>query len=1184
MKRTVLSMADENFDFSVHEGEISFSCERIEYVFTDDEVRSGSFSVLCKSDSPMLGVCQVNNPRMTVKNPQFHGFEAEIEFEFDSKGMEPDDVSKGEFILLTDKGEYTLPFVCVREATFINSTLGHIKNLFHFANLAHSNWNEAVNVFYSNDFTSILSGKDAIYKGLYRGLSENVLNERNVDEFLVAIKKKDRVTYTINSEEIRVVNPKSEVSKTITVTKNTWGFASVDVKSDATFIFVPCNHFAADDFEGDRANIEVKIIPEFLNPGRNYGKVTIITPDEVVDVVVKVDKDFTNVTTHENFMFKKSFDKLLRLYIEFSFDRLSQDEWCKKSLEIAKELEGRKEHAILGALFKTQIYIISGKVNEAGWLLKQIDEVIENEKLTTETYGYYLYVKSLVSKDAEMVNTALRKIKKYYAKGMGNSIYAWLILYLTEDFYTRSDKKKEFLIEQFRFGNNSPLLYIEGLNLLNTNPSMLMKLDEYEEAVLRFGLKHKAISASLGERIQFFVSREKEFKQIWYEILKYQYAYMPSKELLNTIVSYLCKGNKVGNEYFEWYQKGVEAELRLTRLYEFYMDSLPLDYDGDLPQMVMMYFAYQNDLDYRKKAYLYHNVLTRKKKYPEIALSYRETLESFAREQIKLKHINEDLLFAYAKVLNPDFIDEDIANECVTMQFIRRVSVPEGVRRVVLIHDKIIGEQKFSPENGFVYCPIYSRDFRLFYEDFNGNRMVVPEEKISGAILNNPMLLEKVAHLVKDKIGLIMCRVESMYTYDNINDDNVFDYERLLHSDIITYTYKKEIIKNLLNFYFENDYINELEDILQNVKPEIFEGPEKGRFLQILIARGMYDSAFNVLTNFGPEHIEIKSILRLVSRLLVRTDFEENDALVSYAQYAYREGKYDENILAYLEQHFKGSTSELRRLYKDCEAFGLDTFMLLENIIILLLFTNAYCADKLKYLDTYIEMQGSGGLERAFIAQCSYDYFVKETVTDDYIFMRAQKLIEDGEKVNRITKLALLKYYSLEENEDRNEKIIDALVNEELDRRVCFPFFMSFQSIVRNLQSFTDYSFVEYRGNPNSRVVIHYCIEHDDGGATEYKKEEMNHLYSGIFVKSFILFCGETVQYYITEESGNMEQLTESSVLTKTESDNDALPWRYTALNDLFVAKHLSDYVTVEEDLVSYMEKDFLTKKLFKTI
>ena len=99
----------------------------------------------------------------------------------------------------------------------------------------------------------------------------------------------------------------------------------------------------------------------------------------------------------------------------------------------------------------------------------------------------------------------------------------------------------------------------------------------------------------------------------------------------------------------------------------------------------------------------------RKARYPEIAVSYRETLEAFAREQLKEKHINEDLLYIYAKVLNPDFVNEDNANECVTLQFVRRVNVPEGVRRVILLHNKIIGEQRFSPENGLVYCPIYSR-------------------------------------------------------------------------------------------------------------------------------------------------------------------------------------------------------------------------------------------------------------------------------------------------------------------------------------------------------------------------------------------------------------------------------------------------------------------------------------------
>jgi len=1182
VKRTVLSMAEDNFDFSVHDGNVNFSTERIEFVFVDDKERSGSFTFYVESDSPILGVCHSNNPRMKVINPQFKGFEVTVEFVFDPKGMESDDYSKGEFILLTNKGEYTLPFICIRETDYINSTLGHIKNLFHFANLARTNWNEAVNVFYSNDFVSIISGNDAQYKSLYRGLSENVLNEQNIDEFLVAIKKKDRIKYTLETPVINVVNPSGETTGKITLKKNTWGYVNIDIKTEGNFVFVPCNHFSGDDFENDRLDIEVKIIPEFLKNGRNYGTVIIETPLETFKVSVIADNDRQDITKHENFMFKKSLDTLMRLYIEFSLDRISEAEFFKKSLAIAEKINGTNEHQIIAALFKAQIFIISKRERDAFRILESVDAIIENEKLSDETYGYYFYITSLLSKDADIVNRSLKKIRKFYSKDMGNSILSWLIIYLTEDFYQRKEKKLEFLIEQYRCGNNSPLLYIEGLNIFNENPSLLMKLEDYEESVLRFGLKYKAISANLGERIQFFVSRQKEFKQIWFDFLKYQYAYMPSKELLNTIVSYLVKGNKVGEEYFGWYLLGVEAELRITRLYEFFMDSLPLNYDKDLPQMVMMYFAYQNDLDYRKKAFLYRNVLTRKARYPEIAVSYRETLEAFAREQLKEKHINEDLLYIYAKVLNPDFVNEDNANECVTLQFVRRVKVPEGVRRVVLLHNKIIGEQRFSPENGLVYCPIYSREFRLFYEDINGNRTVVPEENVSEAILNNPMLLEKIAHLVSDKIGLIMCRVENTYNYDIVTEDNVFDYERLLHSDVITFSYKKTIVKGLLKFYFDNDYYAELEDILNSVKPEIFEGDEKGTFLQILIARGMYDTAFSVLDTFGPEHVEIKSMLRLVSRLLERTDFEENDLLISYAQYVYREGKYDGNILAYLEQHFRGSIKELKSLYKDCESFGLDTYILIENIIIQLLFTNAFCADKIKYLDAFVTMQGTVGLEKAFLAQCAYDYFVKDTITDDYVFERIERHLKDGENVNRVSKLALLKYYSFAAKEIWNIEIIEKLVNEELEKRVCFPFFMSFLPIVGKLQSYSDYSFVEYKGNPKGHVVIHYCIEHDDGVATEYRKEEMTHLYSGIFVKSFILFCGETVQYYITEENHNMEQLTKSSVLTRSESEAEGKPWRFSALNDCVIAKSLDDYVTVEEDLISYMEKDFLTKKLFK--
>ena len=60
------------------------------------------------------------------------------------------------------------------------------------------------------------------------------------------------------------------------------------------------------------------------------------------------------------------------------------------------------------------------------------------------------------------------------------------------------------------------------------------------------------------------------------------------------------------HEAFEWYSKGVERQLRITRLYEYYMMAIYTDEEGRLPceisRMVLMYFSYQSDLDYEKNA------------------------------------------------------------------------------------------------------------------------------------------------------------------------------------------------------------------------------------------------------------------------------------------------------------------------------------------------------------------------------------------------------------------------------------------------------------------------------------------------------------------------------------------------------------------------------------------------------
>ena len=104
--------------------------------------------------------------------------------------------------------------------------------------------------------------------------------------------------------------------------------------------------------------------------------------------------------------------------------------------------------------------------------------------------------------------------------------------------------------------------------------------------------------------------------------------------ILNTICTLLIKGNKTSSEYFPWYQKAVEEDFRIARLYEYYMIAMDeTRMRGPLPRKIYLYFMHGNTLDYRKEAFLYANLLT----YSDdqaMFLNYREQIVTFTWEQL----------------------------------------------------------------------------------------------------------------------------------------------------------------------------------------------------------------------------------------------------------------------------------------------------------------------------------------------------------------------------------------------------------------------------------------------------------------------------------------------------------------------------------------------------------------------
>ena len=226
-------------------------------------------------------------------------------------------------------------------------------------------------------------------------------------------------------------------------------------------------------------------------------------------------------------------------------------------------------------------------------------------------------------------------------------------------------------------------------------------------------------------------------------------------------------------------------------------------------------------------------------------------------------------------------------------------------------------------------------------------------------------------------------------------------------------------------------------------------------------------------------------------------------------------------------------------------------------------------------------------IEEAFLARCAYEYFVKERLTDEVVFREVRQMYQQLGEVPRVCKLAFLKYYAENPSTVSPEvaELIADFLQEALAEKLHLNFFRSFAGMqfVREplLRELLDKTIVEYRCNPGARATIHYVIMREDGEASEYLTEPMRDVCGGLCFKEFVLFFGESLQYYIMEEKDGEEQLTESGNLQKSDISAGSMDWRYEMLNDILISRTLEDFDTLDGLLDEYHRREYLGEHLF---
>ena len=377
----------------------------------------------------------------------------------------------------------------------------------------------------------------------------------------------------------------------------------------------------------------------------------------------------------------------------------------------------------------------------------------------------------------------------------------------------------------------------------------------------------------------------------------------------------------------------------------------------------------------------------------------------------------------------------------------------------------------------------------------------------------------------------------------------------------------------------------ELDDYLLSLQPEDIAPDDRKEVIRTMVMRGMYQEAYAWVHATGPYRIDVKTLVRLFSRLLEPGDTasEEDTFMTGILLYVVKKGKYDEQILKYLVRHYNGSIKDMRDIWKAAVDFGVDVYEICERIIVQTLYTGTYIGEEMEIFSSYARAGGKEEVISAFLSQVSYDYCIGGKVTDTAVFHSIRQLYREKAQLHLVCKIAYLKYFSEnpEELTEEMKETVSAFLQDLLNRNIVLPLFKSYMDYLPALMMLQDKVILEYRAKPGHRVRIHYLIQREDDKEQEYCKETMKDMFSGICVKEFILFFGERLQYYITEETDGKEQVTESGTISKNDSSQLHAGSRFNLLNGIMIGKTLQDYDTVNTLLEEYYKKDFMTDKLF---
>lgn len=692
------------------------------------------------------------------------------------------------------------------------------------------------------------------------------------------------------------------------------------------------------------------------------------------------------------------------------------------------------------------------------------------------------------------------------------------------------------------------------------------------------------LSVEEADRLAALILRSRQLLPGQFARLKQAYETHQNRELLSDICSILIKNEMLDKESHDWYRLGVGQEVKITNLFEYFIQSAPEEYPERLPKNVLLYFLYNNTLSVNHKAFVYANVVRYENPESSLFREYRKLIEPFMLEQLLQRKISEDMAVLYEAFLVDSLLTIDFAEALADILFVQKLTCKDRrIRQVQVLYEPLLQPLVYPLKNGAAYIPVYTEKARILLVDSQGNCYLTSVPYTLTCLLKKERYIDRCRELLHYHTGLYLHLCDRMSGGPVASQEDLELCKRALGVSGFTESFRQGIRQEIVRYYLENRELEELDDAFFAAQTEAMLPIDRAKYIELLVMRGMYLKAWDLTRRYGYSLLRPEILVRLAAWQIRERGYERDGYLVKLCYAVFCQHKYNESILEYLAGYYQGNLEGMVSIWQAGMEFEIQLYDLEERILTQMLFTEQPMDCAFEIFVDYEKAGGNSLVSNAYLAYLAHEDFVEDKKIPEKAFAFMETGIAWDMDLPDVCKLSYLRHLAGKRHLSELQQIrAQRLVKDFLYRRIRFGFMKELMERLGRPHTLEDRIFVEYRTNPAHKVVIHYVVETPRVDTCNYVAERIYPGAAGVFVKEFTLFYGERLTYFISEtlEDGS-ERTTEDRTVSGDRREGLETGSKYAQIYEMCRSQEEGNGARLMEQLAEYRKQQYLVETLF---